>query len=312
MSVVCLIYVSLHPGTRHLAATIKPTTWCVFTQPVPSQGAIEHMFVAGRQLPELRDLNISAEDVFGWEPAGWCIDSQGLFGICSCCPAIERLVIRGVVDPGATDMSPLQQLECCYTLEVGGGAFTDAVAATVASGMKQLGRLSITHSPGFTYLGLEHLTALQITSLQVSKCGSQLHDRLSIEHGSVSARFVAFGRSPRSTEGGIRCAWAWCLMLRLFDTGLLRRCLTTTHVMHHCHHRCPLLPLSLLFIVIIVQGTVSEQIREMCDKSMVCWRARAQRSEAEVTRLQQQVQTLQQELADAQAQLAAGGADAVV
>jgi hypothetical protein len=134
--------------------------------PLP-KGAAQHMFPAHRRQLQLRWLAISADST---DTNDWCIDSADLASISSCCPRLQLLDIHGTVQPGA-DVSVLLQLpDSCTLLAVGGAAFSDAAAATVAQ-LAQLKHLGWQDSGQLTDTGLEQLTALDLRHLSVHKCG---------------------------------------------------------------------------------------------------------------------------------------------
>lgn len=77
--------------------------------------------------------------------------------------------IRNTVQPGA-DLSALLQLpDSCTSLVVGGAAFSDAAAVTVAQ-LTQLKDLRWCYSEQLTDTGLEQLTALDLWFLYVHNC----------------------------------------------------------------------------------------------------------------------------------------------
>jgi hypothetical protein len=67
-----------------------------------AQGAVQHMFPAGRLLPLLQHLTISptADQPHDWEEEEWCIDGADISRIASCCPGLRRLNIFLSVRPG--------------------------------------------------------------------------------------------------------------------------------------------------------------------------------------------------------------------
>jgi hypothetical protein len=145
-------------------------------------GAAQHMFAAGRQLPQLKQLVLGVlEEV--WE---WSEDGLAEFGGCvgdmpavladgdvgrpvSCCPALERLAFAGVV-PVNADMSPLRQLTALTELVVGGEVVDDDVASSVLAQLTRLQRLDV-HCALMEDQGLLALTALtRLTRLAASYC----------------------------------------------------------------------------------------------------------------------------------------------
>jgi hypothetical protein len=92
-----------------------------------------------------------------------------LRNICSSCPELRVLDIRGVVNPG--DMSGLLQLPpSCTELCIGGPPMGNAQASVV----RQLTHLRVFrwwNSPGLTDVGVEQLTALtRLTTLEIRRC----------------------------------------------------------------------------------------------------------------------------------------------
>lgn len=131
--------------------------------PVPN-GAVQHMFPAGRQMPVLQELRISPRFRAGSDE--WCIDSGDIRRISSCCPRLQGLEIMGSVRPGA-DLSGLLQLpKSCVSLFVGGAAFTDEAASILAQ-LTQLKHLVWGFSHSLTDAGLEQLVRLDLEKLQV-------------------------------------------------------------------------------------------------------------------------------------------------
>lgn len=131
-------------------------------------GAAQHMFPAGRQLPQLRCLDFST-NADEWEEC--CIDAAGLAAIARCCPNLQQLKITGAWGSDADATALLQLPASCTELEVGGPAFTDAAAAVVAQ-LTHLQRLSLHDAAaGLTDIGLLGLTSLRgLSSLAVCYC----------------------------------------------------------------------------------------------------------------------------------------------
>jgi hypothetical protein len=134
--------------------------------PLP-EGAVQHMFPAHHQQLQLRWLSISTELSYTNE---WCIDSAALSSIISCCPALQHLDVTCTVQPGSDPSVLLRLPDSCTSLLVGGAAFSDAAAATVAQ-LTKLKHLSWQDSRQLTDTGLHQLTALDLDSLVVSFCG---------------------------------------------------------------------------------------------------------------------------------------------
>jgi hypothetical protein len=149
-------------ASSHLTRLVVQTLNAV---PLP-KGAVQHMFAAGRQMPQLQVCQLMADDSRpGAEPS--CIDSADPELISRGCPALRRLGVVGTVQPSA-DLSGLLQLPAsCTALSVSGAAFKDAAAATLAQ-LTQLKELTWSDSPQLTVAGLRQLTALDLDKLYVA------------------------------------------------------------------------------------------------------------------------------------------------
>jgi hypothetical protein len=132
-------------------------------------GTLQYMFPAGRQLPQLLELEI-VSSVF--DETISCVGSQDLSSIISSCVNLRKLVLCDVLSDGA-DLTPLLELpQCCRDLKVGGYAFTDSPIAGIVAQLTQLTALSIFVSWRLTYVGLDSLTALtHLDSLELYMCG---------------------------------------------------------------------------------------------------------------------------------------------
>lgn len=100
------------------------------------------------------------------------MDGQDLARALSACPALEEFDITDAVQPGA-DFTPLLQLpRTCHRMNIGGVAFTDEAAPTVAQ-LTQLTRLQVWGAPSLTDEAVKQLTALQsLRHLQLAACDS--------------------------------------------------------------------------------------------------------------------------------------------
>jgi hypothetical protein len=104
-----------------------------------AQAAAQHMFPAGGQALQLRELIINKQYSSmpdglppGFLPDGCCLDSAGLAAIVSACPGLQHLDIADAVQPSA-DVSALLQLpQSCTHLGVGGEAFGDVAVPLIA------------------------------------------------------------------------------------------------------------------------------------------------------------------------------------
>jgi hypothetical protein len=118
--------------------------------------ALQHMFPAGKQLPQLQRLLFHCANR---ERDEGCITTAELSSLVRACPGLECLSLTCAVAADA-DISTLLKLpQQCQHLAVGGQAFGDKAAGVVAQ-MTQLKSLEWAHSPGLTYAGLAQLTAL--------------------------------------------------------------------------------------------------------------------------------------------------------
>uniref|UniRef100_A0A383WDB7 Uncharacterized protein n=1 Tax=Tetradesmus obliquus TaxID=3088 RepID=A0A383WDB7_TETOB len=150
-------------------------------------GCDQHMFAAGRQLPQLKQLVLGAPASF-WDWAGTsdqyamrvkgvgpCLGEGSLSRLVSCCPGPEQLWIAGLMQPGAAvynNMKPLLRLTALRELCVGGRAVNDDVACFVLARLSSLQRLGVFAAGNFTDEGLRALTRLQqLQHLEVVGCG---------------------------------------------------------------------------------------------------------------------------------------------
>lgn len=133
--------------------------------PLP-QHALRHMFPAGRQLPLLTELFLWGEEqevAFVW--------NDDLPFVFTACRALQGLELVNVINTNDSCIDSLLQLpQSCSRLAVGGRAFDDQSAATLAA-LTQLTCLLWRFSPELTNEGLEALTALQrLQLLDVAAC----------------------------------------------------------------------------------------------------------------------------------------------
>jgi hypothetical protein len=130
-------------------------------QPMPG-GAVQHMFPAGRQLPQLQQLVLECSApwyMLQYAKEGF-ITAADLRSIVSACPALRHLDITGVLAAGV-DVSALLQLpSTCASLKLGGRGVGDEAAGVVAQ-LTQLTALEWSKCPALTAVGLQLLTALQ-------------------------------------------------------------------------------------------------------------------------------------------------------
>uniref|UniRef100_A0A383WH57 F-box domain-containing protein n=1 Tax=Tetradesmus obliquus TaxID=3088 RepID=A0A383WH57_TETOB len=153
-------------------------------------GCSQHLFAAGRQLPQLKQLVLGVPGNI-WDVAGYgddgtigaedyalcvervtpCLDEVSFHRLVSCCPRLEKLWVAGLVEPGV-DMRPLLQLTALRKLCVGGEVVTDDVACGVLCQLTRLRSLGVFQARGFSDRGLLALTGLQqLTRLAIGGCG---------------------------------------------------------------------------------------------------------------------------------------------
>jgi hypothetical protein len=68
--------------------------------PVP-EGAVQHMFPRGSQMPFLQHLRVSPESSIPFSLTGSCMDSTDLGHIITCCPGLRCMDIRSSIEPNA-------------------------------------------------------------------------------------------------------------------------------------------------------------------------------------------------------------------
>jgi hypothetical protein len=125
------------------------------------EGAWQHVFPAGRRLPQLRELHaLHAPDMSASDAAR----------LAACCPSLESL--EAELQPGA-DLQPLVQMSALTQLVISG--VTDTTATGFQHATPRLRALTINPPHAFTHEALWHLVPLrQLTALFVE----------SIEHDS--------------------------------------------------------------------------------------------------------------------------------
>jgi hypothetical protein len=132
-------------------------------------GAAQHIFPADRQLPQLSCVDFSTKN--DWELEDFCIATEALAALASCCPNLEQLKIIGVWGSDVDAATLLQLPASCIELEVGGPRFTDAAAAVVAQ-LTHLKKLTLCNTAaGLTDVGLLELTSLrELSALALYHC----------------------------------------------------------------------------------------------------------------------------------------------
>lgn len=133
--------------------------------------ALQQMFPAGKQLPQMQHLVICLK--WGDDADAGRITTSELSSLVDVCPALTCLDLTCVLAPDA-DVSALLKLpQQCQHLAIGGQAFGDEAAGVVAQ-LTQLTRLNWTGYPGLTYAGLVQLTALHaLDTLHIQVVTSQ-------------------------------------------------------------------------------------------------------------------------------------------
>jgi hypothetical protein len=145
-------------------------------------GCGQHMFAAGR-LPSLKQLVLGVPYAV-WEGcerlsdyADQVADVSAVLGsgdvarLVACCPALEQLMIAGVVQDEA-DLRSLSQLTALTQLCIGGDAIDSGMASNALAQLTGLKTLEVYASPGLNDLGLLELTALtSLTRLVAVYCG---------------------------------------------------------------------------------------------------------------------------------------------
>jgi len=158
-----------------LTASSQLTHLAVFPEfgvPLPKK-AVQHMFPAGRVMPQLQSLAIGADHNYDNLPEDCCcMADEDLASIFRCCPALHILNIREAMEPNSwLSESPalLQLPQSCVELEVGGLAF-DNVAAVWVAQLTQLTSLTWWPAPDLSDKGVEFLTKLPLRKLDVLFC----------------------------------------------------------------------------------------------------------------------------------------------
>lgn len=127
--------------------------WCETAGVLPPT-ALQYMFAAGKQLPQLQRLRLRSNQRA--EPAG-CASAADLHRVC---PALVALDVTGLL-PADTDLSVFLELPAsCCRLHVGGDTLGDNAAPIIAQST-HLTFLEWSESRTVTDAGLLHLTALR-------------------------------------------------------------------------------------------------------------------------------------------------------
>jgi hypothetical protein len=185
-------YASLLPPSQHL--TRLEVSWRSGAG-ILAPGCGEYMFAADRQLPSLKQL-ILGVPYSVWEglegPFHYADQVDGVSAVlgigdvarlAACCPALQQLIIAGVVQPNV-DMRPLSQLTALTHLCIGGDAVDYGVTSSALGQLTGLKTLEIYASPGLDDLGVLQLTALTgLTRLVAVYCGTS--EGLSEEDGYI-------------------------------------------------------------------------------------------------------------------------------
>jgi hypothetical protein len=180
-------YAALLPPSQHL--TRFELTWPFDGPSLLPPGCMQHMFAAGRRLPQLKHLVLGMASTSWGSADVWqkyeyegcdmelsgmpaCFGADDLAHLVSCCPALEELCIAGLVQPGV-DMGSLTALTALTGLCIGGDAIDDGVASSVLTQLRGLQSLEVYFSYHLTDAGLLALTTLtQLTMLHTAGCGT--------------------------------------------------------------------------------------------------------------------------------------------
>jgi hypothetical protein len=170
------------------AALLPASTRLEFLQLTWQQGCLlpsdcwQHVFAAGWQLPQLKDLRIGlAERVWDFHSDADvvalvaeqdpCLGHDELTRLVQRCPALELLRIPGLVQPDV-DWSPLTALTALTGMCIGGDAVDDNAASMALAQLTGLQSLQIHHAPHMTDQGLLEMSALRrLTRLGAWDCG---------------------------------------------------------------------------------------------------------------------------------------------
>ena len=133
-------------------------------------GAVQHMFPAGRLLPQLSYIELQGKDSTGYYMDEPFMTAADLASLISTCPALQKLYICNALEASA-DVSALLQLpHCCTSIQIGGPAFGDGAASVVCQ-LSQLRDLTWCYSEGLTDRGLEKLAV--VTAAGFGSVGEQ-------------------------------------------------------------------------------------------------------------------------------------------
>ncbi|WIA31979.1 hypothetical protein OEZ86_002833 [Tetradesmus obliquus] len=146
--------------------------------------AAEHMFAAGRLLPQLHSISIQSEFENPWFPTedkdsddedddcALVLGPGDAARLAACCPGLQALGTLAVeADVTAADLLPLLQLTALTRLELGGHGCGDDVAQQVLAKMTGLVHLEVLYCPSLTPSGCAHLTSLTaLTCLRLQHC----------------------------------------------------------------------------------------------------------------------------------------------
>jgi hypothetical protein len=120
-------------------------------------GVWQHVFPAGRQLPQLQSMDISAVTQ---PPARECAPAPEGTRLASCCPGLQFLNLQ-VLQYSAERLAPLQRLSMLHTLCVASSFARDVEAVTQLTGLRQLNLTVYSKAQGLL---------LQLTQLKQLTC----------------------------------------------------------------------------------------------------------------------------------------------
>lgn len=165
-------------------------------------------------MPRLSMLNIACED--GEESDldvtadGCCLDAADLERTVAACPRLHGLGLLRVVNPRARLHALLKLPQSLWRLDVGGLAFGDAAAATIAQlhRLRLLEVLTWVHPPELSDVGLQQLTALTgVTELLVMHCRG-LSEDISMDCDSEGEGSVDVHSSYEKVRVGVAACFA--------------------------------------------------------------------------------------------------------
>jgi hypothetical protein len=176
-----------------------------------ADGVWQHMFPAGRQLPNLQELNVARTgDFFLPAPEG--------SRLVSCCPGLQCLDVQGLQDCAAL-LGPLQGLSKLHTLHLAADAATSTTGLKALCRLKGLKELTVPALLDGQLLPLSQLQ--QLTLLSVDRYRRRDH-RLSSKVGLFAvcrASWLVYVCLPQQTAP--LCPVMSCLNIQIFCLCML-------------------------------------------------------------------------------------------